>query len=461
MKKVFMLAALAAAMMVNAEVTYLSNADIKDTNKAEDVNGVITLTDPSGKGGVQTGSTTIESLTGMKLSSSRAFNIAYSEKVTINSVTAYVVSNKDVISNVLSGDGKTTYDTAPAKGSAPKAIDIKGKADIRFSEQSNVVIKVDYTDNNTDPVLKFSADEVELVASAFDKNPSVKVTLIGKNLKNPSTYPLNFAPTEGISVSPTNIEVKADGTVNQEITISYAATYPVAGNVMPISVDVLDAQAELQVNYSNTGAEIPATVSTTTVWDWTKVSKSAEIKLTADTKPAKGDTILLADYPGIERGTFESRALYVSGEYLVRDGKFFQGGYIMFEVSAKGTVEVEFSNTGDSNGCRFLKVNGVKTATGSKTSKSNATSEKIAVEEGQVVLQWDQYTDETGATLAQKEGQDLVNQYARVYKITFTEGDPTAVENAEAEVKAIKVVENGQLVIIKNGVRYNALGARL
>ena len=36
---------------------------------------------------------------------------------------------------------------------------------------------------------------------------------------------------------------------------------------------------------------------------------------------------------------------------------------------------------------------------------------------------------------------------------------PTAVENAEAAVKAVKVVENGQLVIIKNGVRYNAQGA--
>lgn len=37
----------------------------------------------------------------------------------------------------------------------------------------------------------------------------------------------------------------------------------------------------------------------------------------------------------------------------------------------------------------------------------------------------------------------------------------TAVENVATESKAIKFVENGQLVIIKNGVRYNALGARL
>ena len=36
-----------------------------------------------------------------------------------------------------------------------------------------------------------------------------------------------------------------------------------------------------------------------------------------------------------------------------------------------------------------------------------------------------------------------------------------AVDNVDATVKAIKTIENGQLVIIKNGVRYNALGAQL
>ncbi len=36
---------------------------------------------------------------------------------------------------------------------------------------------------------------------------------------------------------------------------------------------------------------------------------------------------------------------------------------------------------------------------------------------------------------------------------------PTAIENTEAEVKAVKVVENGQMFILKNGVKYNAQGA--
>lgn len=463
MKKLFMLAALAAAMMVNAEVTYLSVASSEKIKTHSDAEGIITITDIDKADGIQIGSAKlVGDYVGMKLSGSRKFSLTYKEGVTINQVTLYTTSNSTTDpAKVTNHKQDVEYGTAPVKGSTPAEINITGKTELRFSGQSNAVIKVDYTDNNTDPVLKFSEDEVELVASAFDKNPSVKVTLTGKNLTKPSTYPINYNKELGISVSPENIEVKADGTVNQELTITYAANDPAALQAMNLEVDVQDAQASLKVNYSCTGAEIPATVSTTTVWDWTKASKTATIQLTADSKPTKNDTILLADYPGIEHGEFESRALHVCGEYLVRDGKFFQGGYIMFEVTAKGTVEVEFCNTGTSNGYRFLKVNDVKTATASN-GQTTVTSEKIAVEEGQVVLQWDQYTDAKGETLAQKEGKDLVNQYARVYKITYTEGgEPTAVENAEAEIKAVKVIENGQLFIIKNGVRYNAAGAAL
>ncbi|MBR4520612.1 MAG: hypothetical protein IKO63_04290 [Paludibacteraceae bacterium] len=45
----------------------------------------------------------------------------------------------------------------------------------------------------------------------------------------------------------------------------------------------------------------------------------------------------------------------------------------------------------------------------------------------------------------------------------FTDGndDESAVENVEMKAKATKIIENGQIVIIKNGVRFNALGTQL
>ena len=42
---------------------------------------------------------------------------------------------------------------------------------------------------------------------------------------------------------------------------------------------------------------------------------------------------------------------------------------------------------------------------------------------------------------------------------TFTLSGSTAIDNTTIEAKAIKTFENGQLVIIKNGVRYDATGA--
>jgi len=41
------------------------------------------------------------------------------------------------------------------------------------------------------------------------------------------------------------------------------------------------------------------------------------------------------------------------------------------------------------------------------------------------------------------------------------EDTPSALDNTSVEIKTVKVIENGQLVIIRDGVRYNALGAQL
>ena len=57
---------------------------------------------------------------------------------------------------------------------------------------------------------------------------------------------------------------------------------------------------------------------------------------------------------------------------------------------------------------------------------------------------------------------ECVGKDGNNYIITMQYGDaPTAIENTKAEVKAVKVLRNGQLVIIKNGVEYNAVGAQV
>ena len=50
-----------------------------------------------------------------------------------------------------------------------------------------------------------------------------------------------------------------------------------------------------------------------------------------------------------------------------------------------------------------------------------------------------------------------------VYNVTITTGAKisTAVENVEVSASPVKMIENGQLIVIKNGVKYNALGQEI
>ena len=50
---------------------------------------------------------------------------------------------------------------------------------------------------------------------------------------------------------------------------------------------------------------------------------------------------------------------------------------------------------------------------------------------------------------------------SNIFGVSIEKLQAQGVENVKDAVKAVKTFENGQLVIIKNGVKYNALGAQL
>lgn len=55
----------------------------------------------------------------------------------------------------------------------------------------------------------------------------------------------------------------------------------------------------------------------------------------------------------------------------------------------------------------------------------------------------------------------LVTNTSNIFGVRIAAIQSQGVENVKDAVKAVKSFENGQLVIIKNGVKYNALGAQL
>jgi len=68
-------------------------------------------------------------------------------------------------------------------------------------------------------------------------------------------------------------------------------------------------------------------------------------------------------------------------------------------------------------------------------------------------------TDEFLMQCYKGDNQDAFNITDIV--LVMENGGTTAIDNTAIEGKAVKSFENGQLVIIKNGVKYNALGAQL
>ncbi|MBQ3717690.1 MAG: hypothetical protein II901_04820 [Paludibacteraceae bacterium] len=197
-------------------------------------------------------------------------------------------------------------------------------------------------------------------------------------------------------------------------------------------------------------------VSANTEWDWTKAASVNEIKFTDATSPLKNERCLLANVAGMNNDeNFNSQALLFEGEYAIRDGKYCQGQLLQFNTTVAGYVSVEYSNTGNraegEDLERILTVNGVKVGEGALRSDATVKEFNIPVEAGDVALSSVLKSDES-------------KQYIRIYKVEFSTEEkviPEGIENIDASVKAVKIMHDGQLLIKKGDVFYNAQGARL
>lgn len=67
------------------------------------------------------------------------------------------------------------------------------------------------------------------------------------------------------------------------------------------------------------------------------------------------------------------------------------------------------------------------------------------------------------ATTNNKKGKfaSAANTEKAAPSFTVAGSTPTAVDNTNVAVKAVKVIRNGQLIIVRDGVEYNAVGTRL
>lgn len=384
-----------------------------------------------------------------------------------------------------------TYGYA-ADNATLKSITINGEALNDFSSAKEAY-DVELPFGTTDyPKIEAEANSDKATVKVGDFTPSnegatfpAKVVIIvtAEDGKTTKTYTINFTVPSALSTDATLKTLTVDGKkiTLAESTVVYTYEMPFLGKGLVAAV-ANDENATIAITQAT---EIPgdATVLVTaedgtttlaytlsltrkagfeqvavakdTKWDWSKAGVSA-IQYTATSTVTKSDTIVLANAMDstwtkqiANSDDFNSQALRVVGEFMVRDGKYFQGPYISFDVEKAGTIKVVFSNTGNRESdalSRYLYVNGEKTKWGSWKSSENTTTDTIEVPAGKVELTF-MLPDEA-------EGY----QYARIYSIEYAVSAATAIDNTSSEVKAVKVLRNGQLLIQKGDKLYTAQG---
>lgn len=362
---------------------------------------------------------------------------------------------------------------------------------------------------STEPMLNVSPASVSLEAIASNTNPSTTVNFSGKNL-TPGTYNLTVPNLAGLTVTPTAVTVGADGKLNAEVTIAYASTVDVAAGNTSLTLTIGELSAAVAINYSAVMTK-----------QYITGSFNIEQLVMAN---SKGYNIKAAfDAAHIEYGNLDALDSLNNGKGAGRNEAYLglkikkTGGFIACWLPAGQTIRVKFGYV--ENNVLAIAGNDTMTLTPANKTldvleftapadtyvKIQTTSDKTVVlkqiklneaitdvlykiayniGEGGTVTGWTVALpgEDVVMDITSNEGFALTNityngtamvQTAPGAPISFTMpaeavtivasfGDvATAIDNTEEAVKTVKFFENGQLIILKNGVKYNAQGARL
>lgn len=201
---------------------------------------------------------------------------------------------------------------------------------------------------------------------------------------------------------------------------------------------------------------------------WIKGDNTIEQFLTApavDSLKAYGLELIGANFTCTKVELLDGKALKEG--FTVWTGFFWADEWTTLELYYNGYAGVDFSKAtalriySEANRTDyFLKIMNTWEADGliadnDKFVKTNEYAELVLTDDLRTKLaaagHWMiQFNKETGEAF---NVTDIV--------MVMSKGETQALEHTAVEAKTVKTIENGQVVIIKNGVRYNALGAQL
>ena len=386
---------------------------------------------------------------------SNALPFLVNEGKQINSIKIVGVTNKDGVSATFSSvivDGTTISisGSLPGKdGSASGVVEIKdieAKESVIFVSDGNggqalICYEITYDDAtpSTEPVLKVDPEEVTLALTAAKPADVATVTFTGKNL-TPGEYSLTVPNLAGFEVEPLFITVGADGKLNQQVTISFSSDVDVEPGSTKVALIIAPELVEATVNI-NFSASFEKNYLSQSVnieqWVLDNGKDNEAFKAVLEAANIEFENINELDSLNDEKTARNEPYL---GLKLKK-----QGARVACWVKAGDKIAVKFGMRKDAV---IIGVNG-------EYNELEAADESISIDRTAELDEYLEIISKSDKTIVIK--QIMLNEDIAEVVLPAK----TAVDNTVVDVKATKRIQNGQVIIEKNGATYNVLGAEV
>lgn len=384
---------------------------------------------------------------------SNALPFLVNEGKKITGIKIVGVTNKDGVaanftSVIVDGTTISISGSLPGKdGSASGTIqiqDIEAFESVIFISdgaggQALICYEVTYDDAtpSVDPVLSVNPEAVNLAVTLTERKAFANVTFTGKNL-TPGNYALSLPNLAGFAVDFESVTVGEDGKLNQVVALSYESEVNVEEAQTSISLEINELKAEVQITYSANVEGTYEYASSVNIEQWVldNGKKTEEFKSVLEAAHIEFENINELDSLNDAKDLRNEPYL---GLKLKKAGAF-----VALWLQEGSTVRVKFGHVSE-------KV------IGSINGETEEFTPEFLAEPLEFTAPIDCYmklTTTSDKTIVIK--QVMINE--EIAEVTLPES-PQGVENISNEVLVNKFIENGQLYIIKNNVRYNAQGA--
>ena len=277
------------------------------------------------------------------------------------------------------------------------------------------------------------ATETSVVTANFERNATLQsLTISGAATKVTYVAGDTFDPA-GLVVTAIYSDGAKDDVTDQVDWTFDPSTLDEATTIVSVSATFKETNsAPFAVNVTVLSAPKTITID---------LSKNETTTATAETLEWKG-TILTITSSRTSSSTTAANNYYGGDTQKHTSTRFYKNNTLTF-TPADGITLRTITYTATSNDYATGMAN--STWTNAKASV-NGTTVTITPTNGEKVV---------SATIGATTG-------GKSFEIKYLgEAKPTAIESVAVETPAIKTIENGQLVILRDGVKYNAMGVRL